>query len=210
MLFWAPLSGWSKSKALPPILQAIETSYAQAKTISAEFIQINTDVAFSREKRSSGKIFIKHPSKVRWETTAPESSLLISNGVRFWFYTPPFEEGERGQIIEKKAAKVQSKWAHTLLAGSFSNNRDLRVIQKAPNVFALIPRPGTAGTVVQATVEVDPARKLIQKVMLNHKGGNHSEISLAQIELGKPLSDDFFQFQVPPNTDRLGEKPESF
>jgi outer membrane lipoprotein carrier protein len=199
--------------SLPKILQDVEAKYYKAETLSAEFSQVNDDVVLSKKKKSSGKIFIKRPSKVRWETVKPDNSLLVSDGKFYWFYTPPFDEGERGQLIEKKSSEVQSKLAHALLAGSFSVARDMTIREKTPNTFLLIPRPGSAGTVIQATIEIDPEKKLIQKVILEHKGGNRSEITLSQIELGKDLKNDLFVFQAPPNTDKItdpaSEKPEN-
>lgn len=67
--------------------------------------------------------------------------------------------------------------------------------------FILTPKPGSAGTVVQAEIEINPEKLLIEKVTLEHKGGNRSEITLTQIELGKPLGDDAFNFVPPPDTD---------
>jgi len=191
---------------LPKLLQEVEANYTKSLTISADFTQVNEDAAMGKKKSSSGKIFVKRPSKIRWETIKPESNLLVSDGTRLWYYTPPFDEGERGQVVEKKSSQIQSKLANALLSGSFSVARDMTIKQKSPSTFLLTPKPGTAGTVTQAAIEVDPDKKLIQKVILNHKGGNHSEISLSKIELGASLSDDLFVFHAPPNTDKVNER----
>jgi outer membrane lipoprotein carrier protein len=195
----------NKLRPLPKLLQEVEAKYSKSKTLSAEFSQLNEDIILSQKKKSSGKIFVKRPTKVRWETLKPEVNILVSDGKRFWFYTPPFDEGERGQVVEKKSSEVQSKLVNALLAGSFSVARDMTIQEKNPSTFLMIPKPGTAGTVTQATVEIDPAQKLIQKVTLDHKGGNRAEISLSQIELGKPLADEIFVFKAPPNTDKIDE-----
>jgi outer membrane lipoprotein carrier protein len=194
------------AKALPPLLQEVEKKYAESQTLEADFSQSSKDAVLSQNKLSSGKIFVKRPSKIRWETQKPDENLLVSDGKTYWFYTPPFDEGERGQVIEKKSNEVQSKLAHALLAGSFSVARDMTIRPKNSSTFLLIPRPGTAGTVTQATIEVDPEKKLIQKVILDHKGGNHSEISLTNISLGKTLKEDIFTFKAPPNTDKVDVK----
>ncbi len=190
---------------LPKLLQEVEAKYKKSNTVSADFEQLNQDVAMSHVKKSSGKIFVKRPSKFRWETLKPDQSLLISDGSRYWFYTPPFDEGERGQVIEKDSSQVQSKLANALLSGSFSVTRNMTMKQKGPSTFLLIPKQGSAGTVTQATLEVDPNLKLIQKVTLEHKGGNRSEISLSKIVLGQKLDDSLFVFQIPPNTDQITE-----
>ncbi|OFZ55404.1 MAG: outer membrane lipoprotein carrier protein LolA [Bdellovibrionales bacterium RIFOXYC1_FULL_54_43] len=190
---------------LPRLLQEVEAKYARATTLEADFSQINVLSALKRTKTSSGHIQFKRPNKIRWETLKPDPNLLVSDGKKFWFYTPPFDEGEQGQVIEKKTSEVQTKFAHALLSGSFSIARNMKVKQEKPSRFALIPKKGTAGTVIRAEIEVDPGEKLIKKVTLLHRDGNRSEISLSAIKLGEPLEDRLFSFVPPPNTDIVKE-----
>ncbi|HLD99470.1 MAG TPA: outer membrane lipoprotein chaperone LolA [Bdellovibrionota bacterium] len=190
---------------LPPLLQEVEAKYARATTLEADFSQINVVSALKRTKTSSGHIQFKRPDKIRWETVKPDPNLLVSDGKKFWFYTPPFDEGEQGQVIEKKTSEVQTKFAHALLSGSFSIARNMKVKQEKPSRFALIPKKGTAGTVIRAEIEVDPGEKLIKKVILSHRDGNRSEISLSAIKLGEPLEDRLFNFVPPPDTDVIKE-----
>lgn len=201
----ALLSSTASASALPSLLKEVEAKYAKAVTLSANFSQVNFEAALGKKKTSTGTILVKRPSKIRWETLKPDPNLLVSDGTHFWFYTPPFDEGERGQIIERSSSEVQSKLAHALLAGSFSVARDMKMIPKPNSTFVLIPKPGSAGTVTQAEIQINPKDQLIQKVCLDHQGGNRAEISLTQIELGKPLKDELFVFKAPPNTDSIDE-----
>lgn len=196
-----------KKPNLPLLLTEIEKKYTQSSTLSADFSQLNFDAVLSQQKKSSGKIYVKRPSQIRWETLKPDENLLIGNGNHYWFYTPPFDQGERGQLIEKNTSPVQSKLASSLLSGSFSIAGDIMksIEQKDASTFQFVPRHGTAGTVERATIQIDLGQKLIQKVILEHKGGNRSEITLSKIELGQPLVDSLFVFVAPPNTDRVGE-----
>jgi len=191
-----------QSIPLPALLQTVEAKYARISTISAEFVQITENIALNNKKKtSSGKIFLKKPSRIRWEVLKPDVSLLVSNGKTTWYYTPPFDEGEKGQLIEKKSAQIQSKLAEALLAGSFSSHQFKQIKQTAPNIFLLTPKPSTAGTVIKATLEIDLSNHLIQKVILEHHEGNRTEITLSKISLGAPLADSLFHFTSPPNTD---------
>jgi len=187
------------------MLEEVEKKYADAKTLTADFTQLTTSASLGQTKTSSGKIFLKRPSKVRWETENPDKNLLVSDGSRFSYYTPPFDIGEKGQVLEKKSSEVQSKLANALLSGSFSMARDMKIKMDGKNTFLLTPKKGSAGTVKRAKIEVNPEEKLIQKVILDHEGGNHAEISLTHIELGKKLQDQLFEFQIPPNTDKVTE-----
>lgn len=117
----------STESNLPKALQEVEKRYAEAGTLFAEFKQLNETAATGQKKESQGILYAKRPGKVRWETRSPDANLLVSDGKKFWFYTPPFDEDERGQLIERKASEVQTKLANALLSGSFSIVHDMKI-----------------------------------------------------------------------------------
>lgn len=203
-----PMHPRAAAAPLPLILQEIEKKYSQAGTVKAEFVQDTLNTLTARRKVTSGKIFAKRPSKVRWETLKPEASYFVSDGVKSWYYVPPFDATEPGQLIEKKAAETQSKLANALLAGSFSTVKGLKVQQKSSDSFLLIPKKGTAGTVQEALVHLDVPKKLIKKISLLHRGGNRADITLEGVELGAKLGNELFVFVPPQNTQRVEEGEE--
>lgn len=186
---------------LPELLEEVEAKYAKSNTIEAQFTQVTHSASMGTTKTTSGILMVKRPNKVRWETLKPDKSLLVSDGRKFWFYTPPFDESEKGQVIERKSTDVQSKLAQALLSGSFSAARDMKVQKVRAAVFSLTPKPGTAGTVQKATIEIDPASKTIKRVELEHQDGNRAEITLSEIVLGKEMDERYFIFDIPPGTD---------
>ncbi len=192
-----------KTVKVPPALAAIEEKYVKASTMSAEFSQVNETAATQQKKTSSGVISLKHPYKVRWETLKPDKSLYVSDGKTFWFYTPPFDEDEKGQVIQKRTTEAQSKLANALLSGSFSTAPIKSFEQQSPTHFVLVPTKGSGGTVTKIEIDVDPAKSLIEKVLLIHEGGNKSTISLSKIALGEDIPDEIFSFVPPPGTERI-------
>jgi outer membrane lipoprotein carrier protein len=190
---------------IPPLLSEVEQAYAKAGTLAVDFSQTERIASMDRTKTSSGRILVKKPNKVRWEIQKPDQSLLVSDGRTFWFYTPPFDEGERGQVIVRQASQVKSKLADALLSGNFRNLKDMKIESKGKATFVLKPRRNAAGDVKRAEVVVDPAKKHIEKVVLDFVGGNRTEIALTNVQLGVDAPDDRFRFEVPPNTDVLKE-----
>lgn len=188
---------------LPKLLAEVEKKYADAATVLAEFEQVNKVAALNRTEKTSGNIAVKRPGKVRWQTLLPEPNLFVSDGRTYWFYTPPFDEEEPGQVIIRQSNEVQSELANALLSGSFSKTEGMKIEEKSPSHFVLHPKKGSAGTVREAEVHVDPEKKLIERVVLEHEGGNRSDIRLSEIQLGKPLEDRMFHFTPPPNTERI-------
>jgi outer membrane lipoprotein carrier protein len=193
---------------LPPLLKEVEEKYGRATTLTASFTETTKSAALKTTKTSSGVLSFKRPGKVRWETLKPDRNLLVGDGTRFWYYTPPFDEGDSGQYSVRDSSQVQSKFAQLLLSASFSSNeatRSMKMKVAGSSQFMLLPRRGTAGTVKQAVLTVDPARKLITEIQLTHRDGNQTQIVLNNIELGKNLDDQLFQFTPPPNTEKLAE-----
>lgn len=196
----AKLSPGPKKAGLPPLLQEVEAHYEKSPTLSAAFTQLSHS-STGTAKKSSGTVQFKRPNKFRWQVTQPDPSISVSNGVKAWHYTPPFDEEDKGQVIVRPASQVQTQLANALLSGHFSTIRG-KITPAGPTTFMLVPKNGSAGTVRKAKIEVNPASKLITKVTLDHAGGNRAEISLSDIQLGNSLSDDLFNFKVPPNTDQ--------
>lgn len=194
------------SAALPPLLEQVQKEYQKSAGIEAEFDQLTQIKSTKNSKKSQGKIWIKHPNKLRWETISPDQNILVSDGKYFWFYTPPFEKGDRGQVIIKKSAQVQTQFLNALLSGSFDFSKTKTQIEtKSPNVFLLKPSANTAGDVKTAEVTINDVSKKIEKVTLVHYSGNETTIQLKQIKLTNKFSESLFQFVPDRNTDQIRE-----
>lgn len=194
-----------KTQPMPALLQKIRDKYKQAPSLMAVFKQINESAALKTRKESEGVVSILRPGKVRWETQSPDPSIFISDGKTMWFYSPPFDAESNGQLVIRKASDTQSKLATALLSGEFQTGPDLKVAAKGSNRFQLIPRKGTSGDVMTAEIEIDAQKLLISKVILKHKDGNHSEITLSKVIFGKGVTPDMFQFKAPPKTEIVKE-----
>jgi len=190
---------------LPQMLEKVQAEYKKAAGLEATFNQI-IDVKSTRQtKKAQGKIWIKRPNKLRWETINPDPNILVSDGKTFWFYTPPFEKGERGQVIIKKTAQVQTQFLNALLSGSFEFGKQTAIEEKSKNTFLLKPKSGSAGDVKTAEVVINEASHKIEEVILTHASGNKTDIKLQEIKLLSKLEDKMFQFTPDKNTDRIVE-----
>lgn len=181
----------------------VEAKYAKGGTLSADFEQVTESKTLNRVKKSRGRLSMRQPGSVRWETTAPEPSTLVSDGKTYWLYTPPFDAGENGQVIEKPASQIHNQLANSILAGTVSKNPNLKVKALSKNQFEILPQKSVGGTVRRAVVEVDAREQVIRKLTLEHIDGNRAEITLSKVEVGTPFKPDFFSFIPPPNTDRV-------
>ena len=203
----APSPSPAVARGIPALLQEVEVKYGAAKTLAAEFSQTQYLAVLEQTRKSGGVIRIKRPDKVVWDTSVGEPSRLVSNGVTVWLYTPPFADGERGQVLKYKASGYHSRLAHALLAGSFSAAKDLLIETKSATEFVVTPRKkGMAGTVKRAEVVIDPDQKLIKRVILEHEGGNRADIDLSNVRLGADVTEDEFNFKAPSGTEEVNAK----
>lgn len=191
--------------SLPPALQAVQAQYKKSAGIEAQFEQFTEIKATKQKKTAAGKIWIKRPNKLRWETLNPDPNILISDGKTFWFYTPPFEKGDRGQVIIKKTAQVQTQFLNALLSGSFEFGKNTKITEKTANEYVLTPQKGTAGDVATATVTIGATSKKIENVIIEHTTGNKTEIKLKDISLTSKLEDKLFHYTADRNTDKIVE-----
>jgi outer membrane lipoprotein carrier protein len=198
----APSKTAAKNSGVPELLKEVEENYTKAGTLFAEFKQITESAATGTKKPSEGRIAIKRPDKVRWETTSPDPNLLVSDGKKAWYYTAPFDETEHGQVTEYPASRIKSKLANAILSGEFSG-KDLKIKTIDVTHFSITPKKGTAANVKEADVKVDPVQKTIVEVKIIYDDGNRAEIDLSNIKLGEKLGEDVFVFQAPPNTDHI-------
>ena len=199
-------SGLAADAPLPPLLQEVQGLYQKSAGIQAQFTQSTEIKATRQTKKAQGRIWIKRPGKLRWETLEPDPNILVSDGKVYWFYTPPFDTGERGQVIIRKKSQVQTQFLNGLLSGTFDFGKGaVTVTEKAKNIFLLKPKAGTAGDVSIAEVEIESVKKMISRVTLTHTSGNTTRIELQEISLVSKLEDSLFRFNIDKNTDKIVE-----
>ena len=174
---------------LPALLQQVSENYSSSGTFQADFVQTSVSPITGISKKSTGKVWIKRPNKIRWETQSPESHLLVGNGKVFWFYTRSMDAPGRYESMQRESSGPSDRLIHALLRGDFSA-MGLSLKQKAPAVFSFTTQD--FGSLSQVTFEVDPKKKWIQKIQLCYKQGHCTEMILSSIILGKKMQDQFF------------------
>lgn len=198
-------NAFSDTSPLPEPLVRVQEAYLKKGGVVAFFDQLTLVKSTRQTKKSQGKIWIKRPNQLRWETLEPDANILVSDGKTFWFYTPPFEKGERGQVIIKKSKQVQTQFLNGLLSGSFDFGSETEVKELGAGRFIIKPKAGTAGDVETAEIGISKRESKIQEVVLIHTTGNRTEIKLKDIELQSNLDSKLFRFVPDRNTDRIQE-----
>ena len=80
-----PRAGDSSAQELA---QALQRKYDGIKDFSADFIHTYRGGVLKKEVVERGRLLVKKPGKMRWEYTAPEEKLFVSDGVKMYSYIP--------------------------------------------------------------------------------------------------------------------------
>jgi outer membrane lipoprotein carrier protein len=181
-------------------LDGARKKYERTQTLTARFSQTIMNKTLARETKSSGRIYVHRPDMFRWETLEPDASILSCNGIKFWFYTPPFRDGESGQVTVRPAKDVPSKLVIELLSGRIDVKGAFSSKTLGSDRFELTPkRP--AGDIRRVELFLESQTKLVYKLILYAGSGNVTTIELSDVELGPKLDKSMFSFKIPAGTE---------
>lgn len=97
-LVTAPLFA-SAAEDLKAILNAVETRYNYARTLQVEFNETYAGAGRPRQNES-GRLTLRKPGRMRWDYSAPQGKLFLSDGKNVYLYTPESKRVERMALKE--------------------------------------------------------------------------------------------------------------
>jgi outer membrane lipoprotein carrier protein len=184
------------------ILSGIEKAYS-GKGFSAAFDQEATIKAMQITDTAQGQLFVRRPGKMRWEYTAPEPQIIISDGITLWIYrpldkqvmtgtAPAFFGDGKGAGFLADIRQVRSGFdvelAQTHMGGEYRLH--LTPKQKTPDV-----------TAVYLSVSADTF--IITDVLTVNAYGDETWIKLKDYRFNQEFENEVFAFDIPPGTDIL-------
>ncbi len=86
----------------------------------------------NKEKTSKGTLIYSFPKKIRIEIDKPDPVTFVSNGVKSWYYRPPFMDGEPGEVIVNQGGESLNLLASFFdsLQKGFEKNNAYEVVKK--------------------------------------------------------------------------------
>lgn len=182
------------------LLAAIQKQYESMKTFRAHFTQVLTNTASRETERRSGRVALKKPRLIRWETLEPEKELLVATKDVVWDYF----EAEMTAYKYKASDILDSKTMLNFLDGSARLDKDFEVVNAGQEDgltrLDLTPKEPEPG-LVQASIWVDPTSSLIQRISMIDFYGNENMVSFSDTSLNPPLDESLFIFTPPSGVD---------
>ena len=188
----------------PEVAAALQRKYDTVKDFSADFVHQYEGGVLRKQISERGTLLIKKPGKMRWEYTAPEHKLFVSDGVQMYSYVP-----QDKQVIVSKIPTADEATTPTLfLAGKGNLTRDFTASLVEPpsgmpsgsRALKLVPK-ARQRDYDWLTVVVDPATLGIRGLVTVDAQGGTSRFSFTNLKENVGLADKDFAFKIPRGVD---------
>lgn len=166
------------------------------QTLTAGFTSVLMDENRERMAESAGQVAIKRPGRFRWEYTAPEPSLLVTDGVSLWNFDPDLEQATVTRIADLDSANPAQ-----LLGGGADLDRDFEIVggYRTGEVEWVEVRP-RAATSDFDSVRLGFSDTTLSMMELRDKLGQITQIALSDVVTNEAVADERFAFEAPEGT----------
>lgn len=191
------------SALLEQVVSGVQAFYSTAKDFQADFRQTFTYKIYQRKKISTGRVFFKKPSLMRWDYEAPHERLFIADGEVLWVYEP-----EEAQVFKRSLASAQLPVALRFMKGEGRLTDDFKVasINKIERAYQLTLLPKTPSSEYrELQLIVDPDQFNVTASVLIDPVGNSNHISFVDAKVNSDLPSEGFSFTPPEGVRVIGD-----
>src|SRR5258705_4998903 len=196
----------------PELGQALQKKSDGVKDFSADFTHTYEGGVLKKLITERGRMFIKKPGKMRWQYTAPEEKLFVSDGVKMYSYIP-----EDKQVIVATVPRDDEATTPALfLAGKGNLTRDFTAsvvtlppgMPRGSKTLKLVPKTRQSDYDYLVLV-VDPASLDIRGLVTIDAQGGKSSFLFTNLKQNVGLADKDFAFKIPRGVDVVSASPRS-
>ena len=153
-----------------------------------------------------GRFSFSYPDKFRLDVTDPDPSNVVSNGVKSWRYTPPFIEGEQGEVEVSKASELPvTKFLKTLKKG-IQNNPSFKAVIKGADITLTMNEPWKKNLgIKQVQLKLKEASKSktladVNELEIFYSNNNQMKWLFREFKANPVFEKNHFDFQIPAKT----------
>jgi outer membrane lipoprotein carrier protein len=158
---------------------------------SASFSQSISDFTGKELQRSSGKLTLKTPNMLRWETQLPDETLLIADGTTV-YSVDPFVE----QVTVMQQASITQNNPLMLLVSDDEKQWDTVTVEKIQSRFIVISKDENAN-IVSLNIEFNGDE--LSRLQSTDRQQQKSLLIFSNIAQNQPVSQSLFLFDIPLN-----------
>ncbi len=169
----------------------IQETYRGIVDIKGTFVQKSYIKDLKRTDTYTGTLFIKRPSKMRWEYKGEKPQEVIINDDRIIIY-----KKDEKQVFKGIFNRQTYGQAPVALLGGFGRIREEFNITKKNNKLVLIPK-NPMGNIVSIELETSAEDFPIKSFVIKDTRSNRIEITFKNIEINTGIKDRIFDFSLP-------------
>lgn len=183
---------------------AVDEHYNHLKTFRAAFTEIYQGDGISRTE--SGTLWLKKPSRMRWEYHVPREKLFLVDSQTAYFYVTGDRQAKKTPA--KNLDDLRSPLRYLL--GKTKLEKELDGLSLAPDVTPLQPGDTVMrgipkimkDRVSEVVLEISPAHQ-IHRIVIHGVDSTITDFRFSQIEENVPVQDSLFRFTPPPGVDTI-------
>jgi outer membrane lipoprotein carrier protein len=197
-------SGAAADLSASDVAAALQKHYDAVKDFSADFTHVYQGGLLRKQITERGRVLIKKPGKMRWEYTAPEEKLFVSDGAKIYTYLPL----DKQVIVSSVPPDDQASTPALFLAGKGSLTRDFTASNEplppgmpaGARALKLVPR-APQRDYDWLIIVVDPASYEIRGLLTVDAQGGRSSFTFVNLKENVGLPDKTFAFKIPRGVD---------
>jgi len=195
----------------PPVddlVAAIQARYDTVHDFSTDFEHRYSGGVLRTTAVEHGTVYVKKPGKWRFDYTAPEKKLYVSDGETLHAYFP----ADRQVIVSQMEPDTGASTPALFLAGQGDLARDFTVTypdttEVPPNSWFVRLTPTRGDTDYEwLTLALDPNTLAIRQMVAFDFQGAHSSFTFLNLKENQGLSDNLFVFEIPRDTDVITDE----
>lgn len=169
----------------------IQEAYRNISDMKAGFIQKNYMKDLGRTDTYKGILFIKRPSKMRWEYKGDKPQEIIINNDKILIY----KKAEKQAFKSAFSRQTYGQAPVALLSGFGKVREEFNITQKNKKLV-LVPK-NPMGSIVSVEIETSDEDFPIKSFIINDMRSNRIEIQLKDVEINTGIKDAAFDFSLP-------------
>jgi outer membrane lipoprotein carrier protein len=184
--------------------EALQRKIDTIKDFSTDFVHTYEGGVLHKRLVERGHLLVKKPGKMRWEYSAPDEKLFVSDGVKIYSYIPQ----DKQVIVSTVPQGDQASTPTLFLAGQGNLSRDFSA--SAAQTPAGLPDGTRALKLVPRTPQpdydwlilaFDPASLQIRGLVTADAQGGTSTFSFTSLKENVGITDKAFAFKIPRGVD---------
>ena len=184
---------------LNALIDGLQRKYSRMQGLAADFVQVYSG-SDGRVIRESGQLLLKRPRKARWDYTAPERKLFVSDGKNVFFYV----YGEKNATASSIKETTDPQIPFLFLLGQGNIRRDFSRIEIASGeprmstgvLLRLFPKRAPE-EFKQLLVDVSPSTFEVRRMVIFERSGARMDFLLTNVRENYVAPDDKFHFVAP-------------